>query len=311
MSTQPTDKEVPKDQKKSKLVVIAASLGAVLVLVICYFTLLKIKSRSPINDNSQEQFVGTAQVSEQLQSECQRSAEKIISFSDSFAGAEDAVTKLAAMFAEYRQNAENCREVYFSVESRIEKNAEKTIQFRSEGAYADLIVDIAMLAAKINKTQAIEMLNFAKKLATWEFYMGPIVCNSNTTLEAYLESLNLPTEKACYKATTDKEKLFSEIKNKNFSVLSTSLNNNHVVSLGLINSDVGCPEKISLITQLVQKASAGNLKLEEEKLENPRVDGVSFVFKTDTENKLVLEFAAVEDCLQLQAVLIPEQQVNE
>jgi hypothetical protein len=287
LSTQPTGEDEPKNIKKSKLAVAAASLGVVLALVICYFMLLKIKSRLPINDGLQEQFVGTAQISEQLQSECQKSAEKIISLSDSSSDSFAATESTEAMFAEYRQNAENCREVYFSVEGRTKEKTENKIQFRNEGAYADLIVDIALLVAKTNKPQAVEMLNFAKKLATWEFYMGPVVCNSNTTLEAYLESLNLPAETTCYKPSTDKEKLFSEIKNKNFSVLSTGLNNSHVVSLGLINSDVGCPEKISSITSL------------------------SFVFKTDTENKLVLEFAAVEDCLQLQSVLVPEQQVNE
>lgn len=309
MTTQPTDKEEPKNKKKSKLVIIVASLSVLLAVAIYYSSLLKIKMQLPVNENTQEQFAGTVQVSEQLQSECQKSAEKIISLS--VIGAEGVATKLVAMFAEYRQNAENCREVYFSTENKTEKKTQENILFRSEGTYPDLIVDIAMLAAKTNKTQAIEMLNFAKNLAAWEFYMGPIVCNSKTTIEAYLESLNLPAETACFKAATDKEKLFTEIKNKNFLALSASLSSNHVVSLGLINSEVGCPEKISLIVQLVQKASAGNLKLEEEIRQNSSTDGINFVFKTDTENKLILEFAAVEDCLQLQSVLVPEQQVNE
>lgn len=301
MSTQPPEK-APENKKKSRLAIIAASVGLLLTAIVTYKAMLKIKEQQLVENSGQEQFAGTVQVSEQLQAECQASAEKITSYSGSSVGATD----IAKMFAEYRQNAENCREVYFSIE--------KKAQFRSEGTYPDLIVDIALLAAKTNKTEAIEMLNFAKNISPWEFYMGPVICNSKTTIEAYLESLNSVGEKICFNPDTDREKLSSEIKNKKFSVLAASLQGDRVVSLALMNSEIGCPEKISNITKIIEKASSDKLSIEEEKPTSPggsAAQSLNFVFKTDTESKLVLEFAAIDNCLQLQSVLIPEQQVNE
>ncbi len=286
----------PKSKKRTALVVALAGLGVALVAIVSYKTLAKLKELEIIPDNSQEQFAGVAQMSEELQSECQKSSEKISSIAAQFKPSD-----IAQMFAEYKLNAENCREVYFSIE--------KKSPIRSEGMYPDLVVDIAAMAAKIDRTQAAEILNFAKSINTWEFYMGPIVCNSKATIDAYLESLNLPAEKVCFKKDTDKEKLLTEIKNKNFSILSKSLSNDRVVPIGLPESEAGCPVKISTITNLVQNATTGSFSVEEEPSQNPEV--INFVFKSNAVVKLILEFASVNDCLQLQSVLVPNLQANE
>lgn len=291
MNNQQPEKK-PKNKKKSILAAVFASLGVALVVTISYKTLSKLKEQELIRENAQEQFVGIAQVSEQLLAECQKSAEKISSLADA-----------ALMFEEYKQKADNCREAFFAFE--------KKSQIRSEGMYPDLIIDIAVLAAKNNRAQAIDMLNFAKNLNAWEFYMGPVVCNSKSTIEAYLESLSLSDNKICFKPQEDKEKLFSEIKNKNFSVLSQSLGVGAVVSIGSPESEIGCPEKISVVTKIVQDATAGNLTLEEEQIKNSDAGTTNFVFKTKTEDKIILVFAITDDCLQLQSVLIPNLPANE
>lgn len=274
------------------MAVILACLGVIFVVTVSYKTLSKLKEQELIRENAQEQFAGIAQVSEQLQAECQKSAEKISSMTDA-----------ALMFEEYKQKAENCREAFFALE--------KKSQIRNEGLYPDLIVDIAILASKNNRAQAIDMLTFAKSLNSWEFYMGPVVCNSKGTIEAYLESLNSPDNKICFNPAEDKEKLFSEIKKKNFSILSQGLSSGRVVTIGSPESEVGCPEKISAITKIVQDAAAGQLALEEEQIKNSDSGTTNLIFKTKTEDKIILVFAVAEGCLQLQSVLIPNLQTNE
>jgi len=296
------------NKKNQMWIAVAAGLGIGLALVLSYVVASGIK-REPLfsgstSGSTQEQFASEAQTSEQLQSECQKSAEKITSYSDPIEAA-----SVVKMFTEYKQNAENCRNVYFSIEKKSSISSIPSI--RSEGTYPDLIIDITLLAAKTNKKQAIEMLNFAKSLSPWEYYWGSVLCSSKTTLEAYSEVLTLSDEKICFKPDTDREKLFSEIKNKNFSIFSTSLKYERVVLLGSTNSESACPEKISTVTKLVHRISSENVIVEEEKVTPPDNKRMNFIFKTDSESKLVLKFLALNDCLQLHSVLIPEQQVNE
>lgn len=270
-----------------------AAIAAITVVgFFSYRTLSGIKAQEGQSESTQEQFAGGAQVSEQLQLECQKSVEKI-------SGLKDA----QAMFSEYKQHVENCREVYF--------NTEKKSKIRNEGTYPDIIVDIAALAARTDKAKALEFLTYAKTINPWEFYMGPIVCNSQATIEAYFESLSLDDNKLCFNVASDKEKLFSEIKSKNFSVLSKSLGNDRVVSVGSPESAEGCPEKISTITKLVQEAANGNVEVNEEQVKNSENNAINFVFRTKDEDKVILEFAAVNDCLQLHTVLLPDQPTNE
>ena len=94
-------------------------------------------------------------------------------------------------------------------------------------------------------------------------------------------------------------------------MLSKSLSNDRVVSVGSPESEEGCPEKISVITKLVQDAADGNVEVSEEEVKNSENNAVNFVFKTKEEDRLILEFAAVNDCLQLQTVLLPDQPTNE
>lgn len=286
-----TEKNPISKWKKASFAVAAVALIA-LVGFFSYKTLYGLKLQEDLRENNQEQFAGGAQISEQLQAECQKSVEKISSLSD-----------VQPMFSEYKKNVENCREVYF--------NSEKKSKIRNEGMYPDIVVDIAMYAAKTNKPMALEILSYAKSINPWEFYMGPIVCNSLATIEAYFESLSVNEDKICFKTQAEREKLFSAIKNKNFSVLSSSLGSDRVVSVGSPESEEGCPEKISTITKFIQEATSGNVSVDEELVKNSENDAINFIFKTQSADKVILEFAAVNECLQLQTVLIPDQPTNE
>lgn len=290
-----TEKE-QSDKKKTALIITVAVFAVAAVITGSYKVLSKVQAQKQSAENSQEQFVGTVQVSEQLQDECQRSAEKIAAIAEKH----DAVK----MFVEYREHAESCSEVYFSIETKG--------NIRSEGSYPDLIVDIAKLAAKTNKAQAVEMLNFAKTLNPWEYYIGPVVCSSTNAIEAYLEAMTSEEEKVCYNAETDREKLVTEIKNKDFAVLSQLAGGkNGVVYVGTLESDSACPDKKSTIMKLIQRAKASNLVFEEVKSSDQQNSMQRFVFKEKDEVKLELDFVSLDNCLRLQTILISEQQTNE
>jgi hypothetical protein len=288
-SPEPND---PKSKKKTVVLAMTSVLALALVGYFAYSTLSKIKAQQSSTEPAQEQFVGTAQISETLQAECQKSVEKIATTQD-----------VEVMFSEYKKNADNCREVYFSLES---KN-----RFRGEGMYPDIAVDIAAEIAKINIGKALEILNFAKELSPWEFSMGPVSCNSKSVMEAYIESYNSASEKICFKVSEYKEKLFTELKNRNFSIFTATQSLGQVASLGTPDSEVGCPEKTSTIVKLAQSATSKDLKLEEEKIEGSENNGVSFIYKTSTEDKLILQFTPISECLELQSVFIPNLQTNE
>lgn len=272
---------------------VAASVAALLIVgTFSYFTLSKINNERLAAESSQEQFAGGAQVSGALQSECQRAAESISSGNN-----------IDIMFAEYKKNADNCREAYFSFES---KN-----QFRNEGMFLDLAVDMANFVFKANKSKATEILNFAKGLNPWAFYMGPVTCNSKNVMEAYLESYNLPEEKFCIQVSEYKDKLVSSLKNRDFSIFYKTLSHDRVVTIGALESEVGCPEKISSIVKIAESAARAEANLVEEKIEGNENNDIGFIFKTANEDKLILKFSPINNCLQLQSVLIPNSQANE
>lgn len=280
------------DKKRKILLGVFFAVFFALVLIAAYFILNKIKVETTGIQATQEQFVGGAETSQQLQSECQKSASEI-----------STSTNIDSAIAEFKKRVEPCREVYFTIEK-------KSADFRNEGMYPDLVIDIARLAAKSDKSRAMELLNFVKALGSWEFYMGPVVCDSKAVVEAYQESLNLSDEKICFKKQEFKERLLVELKNKNFSILPKMLPNDKAAWLGLPDSDVGCPEKISNLVKVAQNATTGQVLPEEDQQNSESLD-VSVVFKSKTEDKLIIQFSPVNDCLELKAVLVPGLQTNE
>lgn len=281
-----------KKLKKPWFLIALGVLAVVIVGVGGYFTLSSVKQME-INDlKSQEQFAGDPEISSQLQIECQRSAERI-----------DKSNDIDVAIAEYKQYADTCRSVYFVIENES--------PYRNEGMYPDLVVDLALKAAESDKAKALDILNFARALEPWEFYLGPVICDSDAVVEAYLESMQLPEEKICFKKEEYTQQLMSELKKKNFSILSQTLKNNSVVWVGLPDSDVGCPEKISVITKLVSDLTAGSdVTLEENRNEDLESNTIGFIYRSKNEDKVMLEFEEQESCLQLTSVLVPSLQTE-
>ncbi len=288
-----------QDQNKmsrSQIIKLAASLLLVAVVVSCgsYLILKKVRQNEEAKLNApQEQFSAQAESSQQLQSECQASVQKI-------AKAEN--TKNA--FEEYKRHADNCREIYFSIET--------SSICRNEGMYPDVVLDLITTASKTDHGFAMEMLKYAQTLGPWQLYMGPIVCESKPVLQAYEESLNTKENSLCLKIADIKTQLEPQLKNKNFAVLSQLLPQSKVAWLGSPDSDVGCPEKFSNIVASAVKATQGSMKFEELASQQSDKRNISFVYKTQNDDdSLVLEFGVAGECLQFQAALIPGLQANE
>ena len=288
------NQKTEQDAKKRTLIfAVTAAVAVALVSAIAFVTLRSLKNQqSGPAALSQEQFESAPELSSALQSECQESAIKLATLKNS-----------EELEAEYKAHVENCREVYFSIE--VES------PFRKEGMYADLAVDLAHYFYKENKDKALGIINFAKSLKPWEFYLGPVSCDSHHVLDAYLESLNLSLDKACISMAQYKEKIIPELQNKNFKILTSMLSNKDVIWMGQPESDVGCPEKISSVLDLVSKLMSGTVTIDDPKIEDAEPSQLMLTLKNNGEDKAVLVFRSENACLQIRSVLVPNLEVAE
>lgn len=280
-------------QRKNQIIFVVASFSALLLVgVVAFFALNKIKSQKITEVFTQDQFAGTAEISTQLQAECQSSAARLSKTQD-----------LAVLETEYRQNAENCKDVYFAIENES--------SFRKEGMYADLVVDIANLMAKKNPAKAIELLQFARQIKSWDFYLGPVSCDSQHVLDAYIESYSASEEKACYKVSDIKDKVSPELLNKNFFVLSKMVPPHEVVWMGIPESDVGCPEKMTSVNQILKKLASGPISIDESQAALDENNNYNLNIKLSDKENLTLLFTNENNCLKLSSVLVPNLDVSE
>lgn len=287
------DNQSKTSKKKIILLSVLGLIGFSLVIAGSVLILSKIKARTS-ESSTQEQFVGQAQSSDQLQAECQNSANELIQSED-----------LSHAFDEYKKHAENCREVYITA-------ADESRNHRSEGMYPDLVEDLIIKAQSENKTLAFDILKFAKELPAWEFYQGPIVCSSAKVLEAWEEVLKSTAEKVCYKPSDFQDKVVGQLKEKNFAVLELLQSSSSVAWLGSPESDTGCPEKLSSIIKISQNATSGGVQIKDvQRATEQNVLSVVFAANSDSD-KLILEFAPQTDgCLRLESALVPNLQTNE
>ncbi|MBY0451659.1 MAG: hypothetical protein K2P92_01405 [Bdellovibrionaceae bacterium] len=282
---------------RSQIIKLVVSLTLITAIVSfgSYLVLKKLRQNEEAQANAapQEQFSAQAESSQQLQSECQASVQKLVK-SDS----------LKKSFEEYKRHVDNCREIYFSIEP--------VKQFRNEGMYPDIVLDMITIASKTDHAFAVEMLKYAQTLAPWQLYMGPIVCESKPVLQAYEESLNVKENAVCLKIADIKNQLEPQLRNKNFAILSQLMPQSKVAWLGSPEADIGCPEKFSNIVASAVKATQGPVKFEELNSQQSDTRNISFVYKTQNDDdSLVLEFGLAGECLQFQAALIPGLQTNE
>ena len=293
MDKQNDSQQQPSSKTRNIVFTVVAIAAVLAVGGISFVTLSKIKVEQKASDvMSQEQFESSPVISSNLQSECQQSANKIAQ-----------LKKINELESEFKAHVENCREVYFSIEGDS--------KFRKEGMYADLAVDLAHYAFKDDKNKSIEILNFAKTLKPWEFYLGPVSCDSHHVLNAYLESLELPNEKICIKPSDYRQKLFAEIQNKNFNIFKSMLSNQEVVWMGQPESDVGCPEKISTIIEVIKKLIPGSIQIEEPKVDANNGTDFYISVKSNDVEKVALVFKPENDCLQIKSILVPNLEISE
>lgn len=295
MSQQHDDQQPEKkgQKKKNQIIFVISSFSALIVVgVIAFFALSKIKENKDIAAGmSQDQFEGEVQISSQLQAECQSSAVKISKMQDT-----------SAMEAEYRQNAENCKDVYFALD------AESSI--RKEGMYADIVVDLAKKLVATDKTKAIELLKFAREIKTWDFYLGPTSCESQQVLDAYIEAFSSTAETSCLASSDVQTKFVPELTAKNFSFLSKITPPNEVVWLGAPESDLGCPERISAIVEILKKLTTGSMTAEAAPSEH-EANQLNVNLKLSDKETITLVLQGEQSCLKLSSVLIPNPETTE
>lgn len=241
---------------------------------------------------SQESFSGSPQISEQLQSECQRSAEKL---------AATAPSSVAQAAAEYSAYVEKCREVSFA----LPENSD----FRSEGNYPDLIVDLARVLFKTEPAQAIQLLTEAKNLPPWEYVSGPLACDSSRALEAHIESMSIAQKDIkCVTSEELGESFLQTLRQGRFEVLSKIINSSDVAQLGSSEAGIGCPVPASELIALIRSLSAGAQISENKTSDNAeRV----LAIKAIDEDKVILEFKQINSCYYLKAVFVSGLQQND
>ncbi len=292
------DDKKEKALKKRNQIIFAVSSFSALVIVgaIAFFGLSKIKALKVLSADdtgmSQDQFEGAVEISPQLQGECQNSANKLTTLNDT-----------AAMEQEYRQFAENCKDVYITLDN--------VTHFRKEGMYGDLVVDLAKEISKTDKTKAVALLIFARDIKSWDFYLGPVSCDSQHVLDAYIESYSLSENKTCYTKDDVSTKIASEVTSKNFSFLSKMVSQNEVVWLGMPESDVGCPEKISSVVEVLKKLTPGSITLDTSSVEPNENNQLSLNIKLSDKENITLVMGTGESCLSLNSVLVPNLEVSE
>lgn len=299
--TNVNEEEVSKKRRNLYIYVGISFAALIIVGAISFFTLMKLKQSQSGELAGQEQFEGTTQISSQLQAECQNAAAKIIKSKD-----------LDYIQAEYKQNAENCKDVYFALDSGKDEAGVEANAFRKEGMFADLVVDIAKLLAEKELPKSLELLQFSRQIKSWDFYLGPVSCDSQHVLDAYIESFQKTTENECIPPTELQNRFAKELINKNYQFLYKFIKNKDVIWLGVPESDIGCPEKIASIIKTLEKLITGPVNVEQTSSSSDQEHpSENLVVKLSDKENIVFVFNHENNCAKLSSVLIPNVEVSE
>lgn len=287
--------EQNQNNKSNRKTQILFAIGSFLALIgfvaLAYYTTSKTKA-APDGLASQEQFEGSVEISTDLQAQCQQSAQKISELKD-----------VNELVAEFKAHVEACKDVYFVIDHES--------KFRKEGMFPDLIVDIALFAKTSNPEAAFQLLDFGKNLPNWDFYLGPVSCDSKSVLEAYSESMQSSQAKQCLRLTEAKEKLLPELQKGNFDILYQMLPANEIVWMGQPESDSGCPEKVSTIITTIKKLIGGGYTVDYPQEVSSETNDLNLVLKSGGSEKAILVFSTHSECLQIKSVLVPSLEVAE
>ncbi len=181
-----------------------------------------------------------------------------------------------------------------------------------EGNYGDIALEIAECYATVDqsKSKAAEWLKKTNESQDWDIYMGPITCDSKSTLASYIESYSSESNFRCLK-TAELPKLISELKAKNFKVLLSMLGPDEVPHQGIIEADVSCPETIANIQKNLTQILSKPFEITEPKLESGAPDDIFLEFVRNNNRIINLQFKLRSDgCLHFQSLLAPSTETE-
>ena len=288
MANHSTQGEQKKSISAPQKALIALVVGALAVSVMYYF-FRDVSANLTEPALSQDSFQGPAELSTAVQISCQDSAKKIFEESN-----------CAEKEVEFLKNAANCLNVYYSLD--IENDSPGT-----EGNFGDISLQIARCYSALDKSngKAIDFLKKVNAQFDWDIYMGPISCDSKSTLSAQIESYSKARVLKCLKAS-DLPDLVAELKNRNFKILETLLATDEIGHQGIIEADVSCPEPFVNIEKNLTRLLATAFEITEPKLEPGAPDDVFIELTRNNIRLLNLQFKVKTDgCLHFQSLLAP------
>ena len=234
-----------------------------------------------------ESFQAPAEISSEIQIECQNSAEKI----ESIANCDNQQT-------EYLNHVQTCLNAQYATDN-------------SEGKFGDLVFKIASCyIADNNKDKALTILQKAQSFGSWDIYTGPISCDSDVAIAAWTESLNKENTFACV-AKNDLNGLISDLQSQNFTTLDKTLFPAKILQFGILDSDVSCPDSYKKIKGTLQSLYKQNIKAElmitddQSIAKEAGLDKVYINLSKDNQQMGLLKFSLnSENCLVFESLLL-------
>jgi len=292
LSAEQQQTEAAAGKKKALIVLI---IGGVLISLLFYF--FKNKKADFINPmaSSQDSFQGPAELSSVVQINCQDSAKKIFEQKN-----------CSDKQVEFFQNAENCLNVYCAIDAHAESAS-------AEGNYGDFSLQIAKCYSENEKSnsKAVEFLQKVNSELNWDVYMGPISCDSKSTLAAHIEAYSKAQQFKCFK-TSDFENIISELKNKKVQILRSMLSGDEVPYQGIVEADMNCPETVENIeNNLLRLLSKGDFEVVMPNPQSAVVDDIFIEINRNNNRLLNLQFKIKSDgCLHFQSLLAPSTEIE-
>jgi hypothetical protein len=182
----------------------------------------------------------------------------------------------------------------------------------TEGNYGDLSLHIATCYATTDtsSTKAADFLAKTNEAYDWDIYMGPISCDSKSTLAAYIESYSTKRNFKCLK-TQNLPELIKDLKDKKFEILNSLIPNDEIAHQGILEADVTCPETLSNIQKNMKQILSTAFEITEPKLESGAPDDVYIEITRNTSRILNLQFKVkLDQCLHFEALLAPSSETE-
>jgi hypothetical protein len=270
---------------------LAFLIGGLVIFMLLYKFLLGSKISLPGTDvvTGQDSFQAPAEISTSLQIECQASVDKI-----------DKLTSCEEKEAEFLGKVGNCASYSYVLETPK--------SLGSDGQFSDIVFDVATCYKKMGAEKTPLAIAILKKadaeFPAWEVNMGPITCDSKSTLSAYLDTYAADTTFICTKAA-DLEKVIAQLQSKDLGFLKQMLWSNHIPELGLRDSDISCPESLKEITSSLVKALNQSSKVSLSNEQKTDSMNTFIEINKGTDVVALLKVATNPDgCLYLDSVLV-------